>query len=218
MIDARSLVSGAVGAGATVASTVVATGFAAGDRTVALAGDVAGRAILRAVEQALAWSYTTDALDLVFRSPAAEHAVDSLMDGPLVDAAAQAAGRHAVVERIAGQVLESPDFERVVVNALESEGVERLMTGVLESRVLDELVERLLASEDLWRLVDGIFRSPVVTTAVAGASHGLADEVAGEVRDRSRGADAWLERVARRIGPHHRPQGPSPGRLVTEEP
>src|SRR4051812_49511561 len=118
-MSARSLVSGAIGAGVTVTSGVVTTGVAAGDRTRALAGDLAGRALLGGVEQVLSWRYTGDALDLVFRSAAAERAVDSLLDGPLVDAAAEAAGRHAVVERIAGQVLDSPDFERVVVNALE---------------------------------------------------------------------------------------------------
>src|SRR4051812_46131584 len=208
-MDARSLVADAAGAPVTVMAGVVSSAVQAGDRARSYAGDLAGRALLGAVGQVLSWSYTADALDLVFRSPAAEHAVDSLLDGPLVDAAAEAAGRHAVVERIAGQILDSPDFERVVVNALESQGVERVMVGVLESRVLDELVQRLLASDDLWRLVDGIVRSPVVTTAVASASHGLADEVAGEVRDRSRGADAWLERVARRMTPHRRPEGPS---------
>src|SRR4051794_493474 len=214
-MGARSLLSGAIGAGVTVTAGAVSTGLVAGDRARSLAGDVAGHAVLGTVRQVLGWRYTGDALDLVFRSAAAERAVDSLLDGPLVDAAAEAAGRHAVVERIAGQVLDSPDFERVVVSALESQGVERLMVGVLESRVLDELVQRLLDSEDLWRLVDGIVRSPVVTTAVAGASSGLADEVAGEVRHRSRGADAWIERVARRMTPHRTPEGPTPGRLVT---
>jgi hypothetical protein len=86
---------------------------------------------------------------------------------------------------------------------------------VFESQMLDELVQRLLQSEELWRLVDGIVRSPVVTAALTQTSRGLADEVAGEVRVRSRGADAWLDRMARRVTIRRRDDDPSSARLAT---
>jgi hypothetical protein len=209
----RHVLSDLVGAGATVGSGVASLGVGVGRRTVGVAEDLTGAVFLRAVDRALAWRYTAEALDLALRSSAAERAVDSLLDGPLVDATARAAGRHAVVERVAAQVVDSPDFERVVMTALESEGVQRLVVDVLESRMLDDLVQKLLESDDVWRLVDGIVSSPAVTAAVTQTSRGLADDVAEEVRTRSRGADAWLERMARRVTPHRRE-----GRATTAQP
>jgi hypothetical protein len=47
-------------------------------------------------------------------------------------------------------------------------------------------------------MVEEIAQSPAVTEAIAQQSVGFADQVAGGVRVRSRNADAWLERTARR--------------------
>ena len=81
-----------------------------------------------------------------------------------------------------------------------AEGViERAVDRVFdERRIVDELVNRLIASEELWVLVDSIAKSPAVTEAIGRQSIGFAEQVAGEVRARSRNADARLERVARR--------------------
>ena len=72
------------------------------------------------------------------------------------------------------------------------------MVRVMESRLLDETVDRLLDSEELWLLVQEIADSPAVTDAIGRQGIGFADQVAGGVRARSRRADAWLERAARR--------------------
>ena len=48
----------------------------------------------------------------------------------------------------------------------------------------------------MWSLIDEIAGSPAVTEAIAQQSVGFADHVAGTVRDRSRTADAKLERAA----------------------
>jgi hypothetical protein len=81
---------------------------------------------------------------------------------------------------------------------LESAAAERLVARVIDSKLLDEVVRRLLESEDLWVLVEEIARSPAVSEAITRQSVGFADQVAGGVRTRSRSADAWLERAARR--------------------
>jgi hypothetical protein len=60
-------------------------------------------------------------------------------------------------------------------------------------------VDRLLEGEALWRLVDEVAQSPSVTAAISGQGLGFADQVGGEVRQRSRQADDWLEEVAHRI-------------------
>ena len=52
--------------------------------------------------------------------------------------------------------------------------------------------------KELWLLVEEIAESPAVTDAITQQGFGFADEVAGGMRARSRNADAWLERTARR--------------------
>jgi hypothetical protein len=94
----------------------------------------------------------------------------------------------------------------VVEAAVDSPAVERAVTQVIDSRLLDQTVAQVLESEELWVLVEEIARSPAVTDAITRQSLGFADQVAGEVRSRSRDADAWLERAARRAL-----RRPSPG-------
>ncbi|HEU0024847.1 MAG TPA: hypothetical protein VFQ12_09465 [Thermoleophilaceae bacterium] len=193
------------------------------------AADAAGRTVLAGLDALLGWRYTDEAVARVLASPVADRAVGSALSGPLVDAVARDVARYAVLERVvdellasgmadqlADRLLDGPELERVVAGALESSGMERLVQGVVESpamerlatraiesrlvdRVLDTVVERLPESEELWLLVDQIARSPAVTEAIAQQSMGFADQVAGEVRLRSQGADAGLERVARRL-------------------
>jgi membrane-bound lytic murein transglycosylase B len=89
--------------------------------------------------------------------------------------------------------------ERIVERLLAEGIVERTVDRVFDERqVVDEVVKRLIESEALWVLVDEIAQSPAVTEAIGRQSIGFADQVAGEVRNRSRRADARLERVARR--------------------
>jgi hypothetical protein len=90
-------------------------------------------------------------------------------------------------------------MERLVAAAVDSPATERLVTRVFESRLLDQIVTRLLESEELWLAVDEIARSPAVTEAITQQSLGFADQVAAGVRQGSIGADAWLERAARRV-------------------
>ena len=76
--------------------------------------------------------------------------------------------------------------------------MERLVGRAIDSRLVDETVARLLESEELWVVVEEIAQSPAVTDAITRQSMGFADQVADGVRARSRNADAWLERAARR--------------------
>lgn len=103
------------------------------------------------------------------------------------------------------RVLASPAADHAVVQVTdvvtEREILEHALDRVLaeDSRLLDKVVDRLLESDELWVLVDEIVSSPAVTAAIGQQGAGLADQVAGEVRVRSRHADATLERIARRL-------------------
>jgi hypothetical protein len=132
---------------------------------------------------------------------------------PIVGVAGAAAEAGLDLERRAvNRVLESDELERVVVvainsahiqaalkQALESEGATQLVDSLFDSGLLDRFLERLLASESLWNMIDEIASSPAVTAAISQQGLGFADQVGDQVRDRSRKADDWMERAARRL-------------------
>jgi hypothetical protein len=131
---------------------------------------------LRSLDAVLESQLSRVAVDRVLSSELFTYAVDAALRGPLMDTALVAAER----------AIDTPAARRLVAHAIESE-------------VLDEAVTRLLESKELWMLVDEVARSPAVTEAISHQGAGLADQVAAVVRDRSRNADARLERAARRV-------------------
>jgi hypothetical protein len=149
-----------------------------------------------------------DVIERVAASPLGERALSGALEGPLVEAVARDLVRYRVADRLLSEelveattrrVLDGTELEQVVEAALESPTVERLIGRAIDSRLADQAVVRLLQSDDLWLLVDEVARSPAVTAAIARQSASFADQVAGGVRARSTGADAWLERRARRL-------------------
>jgi len=132
---------------------------------------------------------------------------------PIVGVAEAAAEAGLSLERRAvDRVLESNELERVVVvainsahiqaalkQALESEGAAQLIDSLFDSGLIDRFLERLLASETLWEMIDEIAGSPAVTAAISQQGLGFADQVGDQVRERSRKADDWMERAARRL-------------------
>jgi hypothetical protein len=156
------------------------------------------------------------AVEATLRSPrfeeTARRIVDDVLESPALERIATAALENPATARIVDDALGSPAVERIVIAALESEAVERiadrvfespaaerLVAHAIESSLMDQAVALLLKSDDLWILVDEVARSPSVTDAIAHQGVGFADQMAGVVRDRSRGADDRLERAARRL-------------------
>jgi len=114
---------------------------------------------------------------------------------PFTDAAA------VELETLLATALESEHMQRGIRGAFESDGGRQLVADFFDSGLFDEFVERLLASPALWHLVDEVADSPAVTAAITQQGLGFADQVTGEVRRRTRRADAWLERAAQRLLP-----------------
>lgn len=142
--------------------------------------------------------------------------LDALLASGVTDEAIERVSAHVLespeLERLVARSLESPAVERLVAAAVDSPATERLVTRVIESRLIEETVTRLLESEELWLLVEEIARSPAVTEAITQQSLGFADQVAAGVRQGSTGADAWLERAARRVRrSRHQGEGPAGG-------
>jgi hypothetical protein len=103
------------------------------------------------------------------------------------------------IERVILEVVESPGVRAALESAMSSEAAGRLVDTFFDSGLFDRIIERLLASDALWNLIDEIAGSPAVTAAISQQGLGFADQVGERVRDRSRNADDWLERAARRI-------------------
>ena len=70
------------------------------------------------------------------------------------------------------------------------------------------IADRVLASRAFWHVVLEVAESPAVADAIARQGAGFADQMAGEVGERTRRADAGLERAARRM--LHRGPRPAP--------
>jgi hypothetical protein len=150
---------------------------------------------------------TLGTIDVVLASPFALEVVDHVVSSPLVDRTAQRLLTGPEVERLLEMALGSERIEQLMAEALDSPGVERIVNQAIESRLADETITRLieettarlLASEGLWVLIDEVAASPAITEAITQHGVGFADQVADEVRERTRHADAWMETLARRV-------------------
>ncbi len=132
---------------------------------------------------------------------------------PLTGAAAVTVQAGRVLERRAVErILDNPEIGRLpsaaldnaqtqaaIKSALATDGAKQLVASLFESGLFDEIVDRLLASEGLWRLVDELASSPSVADAITQQGLGFADQVGDVARARSRTADDWFERRARRL-------------------
>ena len=191
-----------------------------------------GRASLGVLDALLERLLAEDALDLMIKRIEAAEVPERVADRMLDD---------GIAERVATRVIEGQELERMLVEALSSDqmqgaltraleheavghllerlvaspGNERLVALLIDSPLPEEIVRQLLETEALWVFVDEIARSPSVTEAIAHQGAGFVDEIADRARDRSRSADQWVQRIARRVG--RRGDGP-PGAPLPDIP
>jgi hypothetical protein len=117
------------------------------------------------------------------------------------------------LERVLTAAIDSVQVQAAVINAMSSDAAKRIVDGLFDSGLIDRFLERLLASDVLWHMIDEIAASPAVTAAISQQGLGFAGQMGDEVRDRSRKADDWVERTARRLihrQPRPLPVGPDP--------
>jgi hypothetical protein len=139
------------------------------------------------------------AVDRLFDSSELERFLTAALNSPALGAALQRAAQGPAVQRLIDELFETGIIDQFL---------DRLFT----SGALDRFLLRLLDSDALWQLIDQIAASPAVTAAISQQGLGFADQVGEEVRERSRKADVWVERAARRLA--HRPPRvlpPEPG-------
>lgn len=130
------------------------------------------------------------AVDRLFDSSELERFLTAALNSPAVAAAMQRA-------------VQGPVLRRVIDDLFDGGLIDQFLDRLFASGALDRFLLRLLASDALWQLIDEIAASPAVTAAISQQGLGFADQVGEEFRDRSRKADDWVERAARRL--IHRP-------------
>jgi hypothetical protein len=108
--------------------------------------------------------------------------------------------------RVLAAAIDSVQVQAAVINAVSSDAARRTVDAIFDSGLVDRFAERMLSSDAIWHLIDEVAASPAVTAAISQQGLGFAGQVGEEVRERSRGADDWAERAARRL--IHRPPRP----------
>jgi ribosomal protein S28E/S33 len=175
-------------------------------REVASAAD---RALMASIDAALERLLADDVLDA---------ALERLLSDDVIERVLLQLERTAVAQRVVERLLDDGTVEQIVQRVLAGPEAERILAATLEGPLVEETVSRLLENQAVWVLVDEIARSPSVTEAIAHQGTGFVDQVAERARERSRNADALLERVARRLvkrrdgdpgPPPALPEGPS---------
>jgi hypothetical protein len=197
--------------------------------------DAAGRRALAVLDVLLASAFVEIAAERVLARAQATGAPQRIAAGLLDDGIAEDIAARVLngpeIERVVDVALDSerlretlvaalerPGAERLIASALDSPGMERLVRRAVDSRLadetvvrlVDETVSRLAEREALWVLIDEIARSPAVMEAISQQGMGFADQVAGDMRERSRNADARLEHVALRLFRRRRAGPPGP--------
>ena len=139
--------------------------------------------------------------------------VSRMMDEQVIDRVLERAEATGVAQRVVVRMLEDGMIEQIADRVLAGPELERMLAAAFRSALPEELITQLLVSEAVWILVDEIARSPSVTEAIAHQGTGFLEQVAAKARDRSRQADARLQRLAERLS-RHRPADsatPDPG-------
>jgi len=154
------------------------------------AGERAGRAVMRSGEDAM--------LRLI------DDVVDALLDSEVLDRILARIDEAAVAQHVAEHMLASGAAEQIAERLLEGPELRRIIKSAFTSELPEELVTELLANEAVWVMVAEIAASPPVTEAITHQSMGFAGQVSAKARARSRHADARVQRLAQRLGRHHR--------------
>jgi len=149
-------------------------------RPSAVADALGGAAVYSARVAARAWRGRLEtAVEELLSTPEVGRVLDRALSGPLPEEVARSLVRHRVAERMVEELAASGELERLLDKALASP----------ETLVL---VDRVLASEAMGHVLERTLSGPEVRKAMARQSHGLAEQVAGDVRDAAAGVDGRL--------------------------
>lgn len=126
--------------------------------------------------------------------PELSRIVDRALAGDLPEELAKSIAQQHVIERVVTQLANEGALDAAVDRALASERT-------------SELIDRIVSSDEMKHAIRGVVASPEVRAALTEQGAGLADDLARNVRTRSRGAD---DRIEAALG-QRRPETPFAG-------
>jgi uncharacterized RDD family membrane protein YckC len=154
------------------------------ERPSAVADAIGGAAVYSARVAARAWRGRLEtAFEELISTPEVGRVLDRALSGPLPEEVTRSLVRHRVAERVVHELAASGELERLVDKALASP----------ETLVI---VDRLLASEAMARVLERTLAGSEIRGAMASQSAGLAEHVAGGVRDAAASVDGTLSTVS----------------------
>ena len=103
------------------------------------------------------------------------------------------------VERALVRVLQGPLVEEAAQGALESDAVKQALIDALDSEMIDEVWRRMLASEETQRLVERIAEAPEIRAAISAQSVGFIEDIGHTIGNTTRRLDDVVEVAARRV-------------------
>ncbi len=152
-------------------------------RPSGVADAIGGAAVYSARVAARAWRGRLEtAIEELLSTPEVGRVLDRALASSLPEEATRSLVRHGVAERIVRELAASGELERMIDQALASP----------ETLVL---VDRVLASEAMGHVLQRALAGPEVRAAMAAQSAGLAEQVAGDVRDGAAAVDRRLSSV-----------------------
>jgi uncharacterized RDD family membrane protein YckC len=153
------------------------------ERPSAVADAIGGAAVYSARVAARAWRGRLEtAVEELLSTPEVGRVLDRALSGPLPEELARSLVRHNVPERVVRELAASGELERLIDTALASP----------ETLVL---VDRVLASDAMAHVLQRALSGPEIRSAMASQSHGLAENVAGGVREGATDLDRRLSTV-----------------------
>jgi hypothetical protein len=181
------------------ARAAVEVGVRLGRSASAAAVDAAGRTALVGLDALLGWRYTDEAARRVLDSPAADRAVDHALEGPLVEAVAHGFARHAVMERVADELLAGDALEGLLARMESAKVPARVTERVLADGIAQEITERLIEGPELERLTATVLESPRMQGLIQDVVDSPALERAAAHAIESRLIDIVLDGVLARL-------------------
>jgi len=153
------------------------------DRPSAVADAIGGAAVYSARFAARAWRGRLEtAIEELLSAPEVGRVLDRALSGALPEEVTRSLVKHQVAERVVRELAASGELERLIDKALASP----------ETLVV---VDRVLASEAMAHVLERTLAGPEVRAAMASQSAGLADHVAGGVREAASALDGKLSTV-----------------------
>jgi hypothetical protein len=127
-----------------------------------------------------------EALREIVRSPAMNDAVEQIVAGPAIDQAIRGVAQSPALDEAISQIVQGPAIEQAVSHLVRTPAMEDAVTHLVGTPAMNDAIET-------------IAQSPALVTLVTTQGSSVANEILGQVRQRTAQSDNRIEGLVRRI-------------------